>query len=72
MSFLQEIAASKDQPDDLVFDLAQAACYGDHPLGRSILGPASLVETMTRDQMMAWRDRKLLGFAHCGVCRGKD
>ena len=54
---LQEIAASKDQPDDLVFDLAQAACYGDHPLGRSILGPASLVETMTRDQMMAWRDR---------------
>jgi predicted Zn-dependent peptidase len=54
---LQEIAASKDQPDDLVFDLAQAACYGDHPLGRSILGPASLVETMTRDQMTAWRDR---------------
>ena len=54
---LQEIAASKDQPDDLVFDLAQAASYGDHPLGRSILGPSSLVETMTRDQMISWRDR---------------
>jgi predicted Zn-dependent peptidase len=54
---LQEIAASKDAPDDLVFDLAQAASYGDHPLGRSILGPANLIETMTREQMIAWRDR---------------
>ena len=54
---LQEIAAAKDQPDDLVFDLAQSASYGDHPLGRSILGPASLVETMTRDQMLSWRSR---------------
>jgi predicted Zn-dependent peptidase len=54
---LQEIAASKDAPDDLVFDLAQAASYGEHPLGRSILGPSSLVETMTREQMIAWRHR---------------
>jgi predicted Zn-dependent peptidase len=54
---LQEIAASKDQPDDLVFDLSQAASYGEHPLGRSILGPASLVETMSREQMISWRDR---------------
>ena len=54
---LQEIAAAKDQPDDLVFDLAQSASYGDHPLGRSILGPAELIETVTRDQMLAWRNR---------------
>ena len=54
---LQEIAAAKDQPDDLVFDLAQKASYGDHPLGRSILGPNSLIETMTREQMLAWRAR---------------
>lgn len=54
---LQEIAASKDQPDDLVFDLAQAACYGDHPLGRSILGTTELVQSMTREQMVSWRDR---------------
>ncbi len=54
---LQEIAAAKDQPDDLVFDLAQAASYGEHPLGRSILGPAELVETLSRDQMISWRDR---------------
>jgi predicted Zn-dependent peptidase len=54
---LQEIAAAKDQPDDLVFELAQAASYGDHPLGRSILGPASIIESVTREQMLAWRNR---------------
>ncbi len=54
---LQEIAASKDQPDDLVFDLSQAASFGDHPLGRSILGPARLIETLSREQMVAWRNR---------------
>jgi len=35
---LQEIGEAADQPDDLVFDLAQAASFPDHPLGRPILG----------------------------------
>ncbi len=54
---LQEIAAAKDQPDDLVFDLAQAASYGDHPLGRSILGPEEIVAQVDRDQILNWRNR---------------
>ncbi len=54
---LQEIAASNDQPDDLVFELAQAASYGDHPLGRSILGTSDLIGGVTRNQMIDWRDR---------------
>ncbi len=54
---LQEIAAAKDTPDDLVFELAQTASYGTHALGRSILGTEQLVKDMTRDQMLAWRDR---------------
>ena len=54
---LQEIAAAQDQPDDLVFELAQYASYGDHPLGRSILGTAERVQAMTREQMLGWRDR---------------
>jgi predicted Zn-dependent peptidase len=58
---LQEIAAANDQPDDLVFDLAQSACYGDHPLGRSILGTAELIGGVTRDQMLAWRGRNYWG-----------
>jgi predicted Zn-dependent peptidase len=54
---LQEIAAANDQPDDLVFDLAQSASYGDHPLGRSILGTSELIEAVDREKMLAWRDR---------------
>lgn len=54
---LQEIAAANDQPDDLVFDLAQTASYGDHPLGRSILGTADLISAVDRDKMLAWRNR---------------
>ncbi|MBI3673603.1 MAG: insulinase family protein [Rhizobiales bacterium] len=58
---LQEIAAAHDQPDDLVFDLAQQACYGDHPLGRSILGTSELIGGVTRDRILAWRDRNYWG-----------
>ena len=34
----QEIGASLDAPDDLVFDLAQQCAYPGQPLGRPILG----------------------------------
>jgi len=54
---LQEIAAANDAPDDLVFDLAQAASFGAHPLGRPILGTSELVDSVTRDGIIAWRDR---------------
>jgi predicted Zn-dependent peptidase len=66
---LQEIAAAKDQPDDLVFELAQTASYGAHPLGRSILGTEELVKTMTREQMLAWRARNYWAsrMVVCGV-----
>ena len=35
---LQEIAATQDSPDDVVFDLAMAEAFPNQPLGRSILG----------------------------------
>jgi predicted Zn-dependent peptidase len=34
----QEIAAGKDSPDDLAYEKFYELAYGDHPLGRSILG----------------------------------
>ncbi len=58
---LQEIHASHDQPDDLVFDLAQAASYGDHPLGRPILGTLELIGKVSRDQILGWRGRNYWG-----------
>jgi predicted Zn-dependent peptidase len=58
---LQEIAAAHDQPDDLVFDLAQAASFGDHPLGRSILGTHDLIGKVSRDEILNWRNRNYYG-----------
>ncbi|MGE3830394.1 MAG: M16 family metallopeptidase [Parvibaculaceae bacterium] len=54
---LQEIAAAGDQPDDLVFDLAQSAAFGNHPLGRPILGTHELIANVSRDEILAWRQR---------------
>lgn len=54
---LQEIASARDTPDDLVFDLAQTAAFGDHPLGRPILGTDERIGSLTRDHLIAWRDR---------------
>ena len=58
---LQEIAAAHDQPDDLVFDLAQAASFGGHPLARSILGTEELIGGVTRQQTLDWRNRNYRG-----------
>jgi predicted Zn-dependent peptidase len=58
---LQEIAAANDAPDDLVFDLAQQASYGSHPLGRSILGTEELIGSVARDGLLGWRARNYWG-----------
>lgn len=40
---LEEIAMYEDDPQDKVFDVLGAAVFGDHPLGRSIIGSADVV-----------------------------
>jgi len=40
---LQEIAASMDSPEDIVFDLVSEAAFPDQPAGRPILGTAESV-----------------------------
>lgn len=55
---MQEIGASRDAPDDHVFDLFQEAAYPDQPIGRTILGtvdsvrgfnPAAIRDFMSRN-----------------------
>ncbi len=58
---LQEIAAALDTPDDLVFDLAQQAAYGAHPLGRSILGTPDLVQSHSSAEIGRYRDANYAG-----------
>lgn len=51
----QEIAEAADTPDDLVFELAQAAAFEGHALGRSILGTAKSIEAATPETLEQWR-----------------
>jgi predicted Zn-dependent peptidase len=56
---VQEIARYNDQPSALAEHLIDAAVFGDHPLGRPVLGPAEhLAETFTRDGIIAFRNRQ--------------
>jgi predicted Zn-dependent peptidase len=40
---LEEIAMYEDDPQDKVFDVLGGAVFGEHPLGRSIIGAADVV-----------------------------
>jgi predicted Zn-dependent peptidase len=40
---LEEIAMYEDDPQEKVFDLLGEAVFGDHPLGRAIIGRASVI-----------------------------
>lgn len=51
---LQEIGQVLDTPDDWVFDLWQERAYPDQALGRSILGPATTVERLGRDDLTGY------------------
>lgn len=51
---LQEIGEAADQPDDLVMELAQAASFPDHPLGRPILGVEATLKPIIRDDLISF------------------
>ena len=43
---LEEIAMVEDNPQDLVHDLAAAAVFGNHPLGRPVIGRAEVIASV--------------------------
>lgn len=51
---LQEIAASSDSPDDIVYDFISEAAFPDQPVGRTILGTAQSVVGFKRDHLGAY------------------
>ncbi len=56
---VQEIARSEDQPSVIAEHLIDEAVFGDHPLGRPVLGPAEHIrDTFTRDGIVAFRARR--------------
>ena len=48
---LEEIAMYEDDPQDKVFDVLGEAVFGDHPLGRAIIGRADVVAGARADAL---------------------
>ncbi len=48
---LEEIAMYEDEPQEKVFDLLGEAVFGDHPLGRAIIGRAQVIAETPVDQI---------------------
>ncbi len=51
---LEEIAMYEDDPQEKVFDVLGEAVFGSHPLGRAVIGTASVVGAVTREQLAAF------------------
>ncbi len=56
---VQEIARANDQPAVMAEHLIDEAAFGDHPLGRPVLGPAEHIrDAFTREGIVAFRNRR--------------
>jgi predicted Zn-dependent peptidase len=51
---LEEIAMIEDTPQELVHDLFTETVFGDHPLGRPVLGSAQVISTVSRRSVAAY------------------
>ncbi len=49
---VEEIKMYEDVPEDLIFDRFESAVYGDHPLGRPIVGYPETVRSFTRGNLV--------------------
>jgi predicted Zn-dependent peptidase len=49
---LEEIKRHEDTPDELVHDLFAETLWPGHPLGRSVIGHAEVIEGLTREQIV--------------------
>src|ERR687898_1514742 len=58
---IQEIQRYKDQPAAVAEELIDRAGFGDHPLGRTVLGPEEHLRTFSRDAIVAFRERRWSG-----------
>jgi predicted Zn-dependent peptidase len=51
---LQEIASYEDDPHDQIFDRLAEAVFGEHPLGRPVIGTAEVVGGIEAEQLRAF------------------
>jgi predicted Zn-dependent peptidase len=53
---IEEIAMYEDEPHDKVHDVLAGAIFGDHPLGRPIIGRADVVSSVPVPEIGRWHD----------------
>jgi predicted Zn-dependent peptidase len=55
---IEEIAMYEDEPQDRVHDVLASAVFGDHPLGRPIIGRADVVSSVAVPEIAAYHDER--------------
>ncbi len=55
---LEEIAMHDDDPGDVVHDVFTEAVFGDHPLGRPVIGTVESIRAMRRQQVAGFYRRR--------------
>jgi predicted Zn-dependent peptidase len=55
---LEEIAMYEDEPQDRVHDVLAEAIYGDHPLGRRVLGKAEVIGGIPVPDIASYHDAR--------------
>ena len=53
---LEEIAMYEDEPHDKVHDVISTAVFGDHPLGRPVIGRDEVIAGLTKEDVSAYHD----------------
>jgi predicted Zn-dependent peptidase len=53
---LEEIAMYEDEPQDRVHDVLAEAIFGDHPLGRRVLGSSDVIASVPVPEIRAYHD----------------
>lgn len=55
---LEEISMRDDDPEDIVGDTFLTALFGDHPVGRPVIGTVESVEAMSANQLRGFHQRR--------------
>jgi predicted Zn-dependent peptidase len=57
---IEEIAMYEDDPQERIFDVLGEAVFGDHPLGRPVIGSAQTVAGLEESDLRGYHDRRYL------------
>src|SRR6202045_1076412 len=67
---IQEINRAYDQPSVVAEYLIDRAAFGEHPLGRTVLGPEDNLRSFSREAIVAFRERRWAGARGGGFLAG--